>query len=132
MSGAHTSEKRWYRNQNVNGNDSIADRVQSISKTVLVALLEGEEAYQEMLELNAFAGGTTQLLADQLFFEKWSVREPDPVGDPGVFETEANAAELAMVTDATAAVTSIHELYLALTNTAIAQENRIADLRRMS
>lgn len=132
MAGAHTSEKRWYRNQNPQGNESIADQVQRISKNVLTALQEGEQAFEEMLELNAFAGGTTQLLADQLFLEKWTGRESDPEGSPGVFDTEANALEVSMVADATAAVTSIHELYQAMTNTAVAQEDRIADLRRMS
>jgi len=132
MSGAHTSEKRWYNNMNPNGNDSVADRVQSISLNLLRALNEGEEAYQEMQEMMAFAGGTPQLLADQLFKENWEQREDDPVNFPGVFDTEANATELAMVNDAIAAVTSIHELYQALTNQVVAQEDRLADLRRMS
>jgi len=132
MSGAHTSEKRWYRNTNPNGNESVADRVQSIAKNLLVALNEGEESFQEMQELMAFAGGTPQLLADQLFKEIWENRESDPEGAPGVFDTAANATELAMVNDAVAAVTSIHELYQALTNQVVAQEDRLADLRRMS
>ena len=132
MSGAHTSEKRWYRNMNPNGNESVADRVQSIALNLLGALNDGEEGYQEMQEMMAFAGGTPQLLADQLFKEVWENRESDPQGAPGVFDTQANAAELAMVNDAIAAVTSIHELYQALTNQVVAQEDRLADLRRMS
>lgn len=213
MSGAHTREKRWYRNQNPDGNEGVADRVQAMSKNILVALLEGEEAYQEMLELFDYVGGTPQLVADQLFKEKWQARSTPGVqavitvdvaagivsnptvteggsgfnngtgfvltlvltagggdGDaevtydvvagvvtnptvtvagtgyndgsdivvqeiptPGVvFETEANADELAVINDMSAAITSIHELYQALTNTAVGQENRIADLRRMS
>ena len=132
MSGAHTSEKRWYRNTNPNGNESVADKVQAISQNLLNALNQGEEAFQEMNEMMAFAGGTPQLLADQLFREIWTVREEDPVNFPGVFDTEANAVELGMVTDAVAAVTSIHELYQALTNVAVSQEDRQADLRRMS
>lgn len=132
MSGAHTSEKRWYNNTNPNGNDSVADRVQAISLNVLRALNEGEEAFQEMQEMMTFAGGTAQLLANQLFKEIWEVREDDPVNFPGVFDTEANAIELAMVSDAIAAVTSIHELHQALNNTVVAQEDRLADLRRMS
>ena len=47
-------------------------------------------------------------------------------------ETEANATELGMVVDAKAAVTSIHELYQALTNQTVSQEDRISALRRMS
>jgi len=122
MSGGHTSEKRWYRNQNPNGNEGVADRVQAMSKNVVLALLEGEEAYQEMLELFDFAGGTTQLVADQLFLERWTERA----------EANANAEELAMTTDMAAAITSIHELYEAMTNVVVVQEDRIADLRRMS
>ena len=132
MSGAHTSEKRWYRNSNPNGNESVSDKVQAISQNLLNALNQGEEAFQEMNEMMAFAGGTAQLLADQLFTEQWTDRESDPVGNPGVFDTEANAKELGMTTDAIAAVTSIHELYQALTNVAVSQEDRQADLRRMS
>lgn len=132
MSGAHTSEKRWYRNQNPEGNESVATQVQAISKNILSALNEGEEAFQEMNEMNTFAGGTPQLLADQLFLEKWTGRESDPVGAPGVLDTQANATELGMVTDAIAAVTSVHELYQALTNVLVTQQDRLADLRRMS
>ena len=47
-------------------------------------------------------------------------------------ETEANATELGMVVDAKAAVTSIHELYQALTNQTVSQEDRMSALRRMS
>lgn len=132
MAGAHTSEKRWYRNQNPEGNESVAEQVQAISKNVLAALVDGEEAFDEMQELMTFAGGTSQLLANQLFLERWSGRESDPVGAPGVIDTEANATELGMVTDAVAAVTAIHELYQAMTNVVVAQEDRKAQLRRMS
>jgi hypothetical protein len=214
MSGAHTSEKRWYQDQNPNGNAGLSLRVQQISQKVLEALLDGEEAYKEMLELVAFINGTDQDLADQLFLEKWQARgvageqaviEVDvtsgevsnpvittagtgysdgtgysvvlaasagggdglatliynviggavtsvivsvagstyddgtgivvtemPLPQNQVPETEANATELNMVVDAKAAVTSIHELYQALTNQTVAQEDRIAALRRMS
>lgn len=128
MSGAHTSEKRWYRNQNPNGNMSVADKVQDAGGNVISALEAAESMYGEMQELFAFAGGTMQLLADQLFKEKWSVRETAP----DVFETEASATELAMTQDAFDAVTAMHELYQAMTNTVVAQEDRLAQLRRMS
>jgi len=51
---------------------------------------------------------------------------------PPVFETAANAEELGKTTDMAAAITSIHELYEAMTNVAVLQEDRIAALRRMS
>jgi len=214
MAGGHTSEKRWYENQNPNGNEGVAPRVQAMSQNVLAALLEGEEAYQEMLELFDFAGGTTQDVADQLFFEFWSTRSTpgvqavitvdvaagvvsnpivivagtnyvdgtgfvlrlfitaghggtgnaemtydvvsgavtnavvtiggsgyndgtnivvaDTPAAPPVFETQANAEELAKTTDMAASITSIHELFEALTNVVVTQKDRQADLRRMS
>ena len=85
-----------------------------------------------MLELYQFAGGTTQLLADQLFYEDWVNRESDPIGNPGVLDTEANATELAMAQDLVDAITAAHELYQAADNQTIAQEDRLAQLRRMS
>lgn len=131
MSGAHTSEKRWYRNQNPNGNQSVADEVQSATLNVRSALDAAEVMFGEMQELFTFAGGTIQLLADQLFFEKWSTRLVDPQV-PDVFETQANAVELGMTQDAFDAVTAMHELYQAMTNVVVAQEDRLAQLRRMS
>lgn len=131
MSGAHTSEKRWYRNQNPNGNSSVADEVQTASLTVRGALEQAEVMFGEMQELFTFAGGTMQLLADQLFYEKWSTRLADPQV-PDVYETQANAAELGMTQDAFDAVTAMHELYQAMTNVVVAQEDRLAQLRRMS
>jgi hypothetical protein len=213
MAGAHTSEKRWYRNQNPTGNVSIADQVQDSAVNVIHGLNAAESMFGEMQELFAFAGSTMQGLADQLFYEKWSVRSSPGVqavltvdvvagavtaaaisvagtsyvdgtgytialtgtaggGDgaavlsydvvagvvtniavdapgttytngagqpvtetpaPGnVFETEANASELGMAQDAFDAVTAMHELYQAMTNVVVAQEDRLAQLRRMS
>jgi len=132
MAGAHTSEKRWYANQNPTGNLSIADAVQAAGQNVISSLEAAESMFGEMQELFSFNGSTMQGLADQLFREKWSIREPDPVGAPGVFETQANATELAMTQDAFDAVTAMHELYGAMTNVVVAQEDRLAQLRRMS
>jgi hypothetical protein len=131
MAGAHTSEKRWYRNQNINGNDSIADMVQVAAVNVIKALENAESMFGEMQELFAYTGGTMQGLADQLFKEKWSARLVDPQV-PDVYETQANATELGMTQDAFDAVTAMHELYQAMNNVAIAQEDRLAQLRRMS
>ena len=209
MTGAHTSEKRWYQSQNPNGNDSVADAVQVAAKDVIAALEAAESMYGEMQELYSYAGGTMQGLADQLFKEKWEARTqagvqaeltfnvtagavtavtiveagtgyPDGLGytlpvlggnadavisydvangsltnaavdtagtgytdgdnqvmtnepAPGeVPETQANAIELVMTQDAFDAVTAMHELYQAMTNNVVAQEDRLAQLRRMS
>jgi len=78
MSEGHTSGMRWFTNQTPQGNEGVAPRVQVMSRGVLDALLAGEEAYQEMLELFDFTGGTTQDVADQLFQEFWKARStPD-------------------------------------------------------
>ena len=55
--------------------------------------------------------------------------EPAPGQVP---ETQANAVELTMTQDAFDAVTAMHELHQALTNNVVAQEDRLAQLRRMS
>jgi hypothetical protein len=41
---------------------------------MVTALDDGKAAFNELQELYTFAGGTVQLLADQLFLEDWSVR----------------------------------------------------------
>jgi hypothetical protein len=79
----HTSEKRWRNNQNQTfQNIGVSDQASAIVKGVLAALTVSEAAYAEMQEMYAFAGGTVQDLADQLFKEDWEVR-----GAPGVNAT---------------------------------------------
>ena len=209
MAGAHTSEKRWYRDQNPNGNDSIADQVQEHARIVIHELNRAEAMFAEMQELYTYCGSTMQGLADQLFKEKWEARTEAGVNavvtvdvSGGVItgaaittagtgytdgtgytltvaggnadgvisydvvsgsvtnvavdtagtgytdglgqtvtnfpvagqvpETQANATELAMTQDAFDAVTAMHDLYQAMTNVAVPQEDRLAQLRRMS
>jgi hypothetical protein len=128
----HTSEKRWRNNQNNDSGTGVSILVNAAVETVINGLTDAETMYQDLLELYAYVGNTAQLLADQLFFENWSVRESDPIGNPGVLDTEANAAEVAKATDLINAVTAMHELYQAANNVAVAQEDRFAQLRRMS
>ena len=47
-------------------------------------------------------------------------------------QTSANAAELAKAQDAFDAITALHELYQAADNVLVAQEDRLAQLRRMT
>jgi len=54
-----------------------------------------------------------------------------PLAGP-VSETTANADEVAKTQAAFDAVTALHELYQAATNVAVTQEDRLAQLRRMS
>ena len=128
----HTSEKRWRSNQTNDSGTGVSILVRDSAETVISALSQAEIQYQDLLELYAFVGSTSQLLADQLFYENWSVRESDPIGNPGVLDTEANAAEVSKATDLINAVTAMHELYEAANNVVVAQEDRFAQLRRMS
>lgn len=126
----HTSEKRW--DKNAFGDVGVGEVVKNAAKQMLFAMSGGEEAYQELLELWAYAGGTDQLVADQLFFDVWSVRVSDPTGNPGVLDIEANAIEVTMVADAKASMLAVHQLYEAMTNVVVTQSDRIATLRRMT
>ena len=129
---SHTSEKRWRSNQ-YSGQSStgVSELVTNICTEMLQVLTTAEAAYREMQELYSYAGGTVQLLADQLFFEDWSTRLADPQV-PDVYETQANAAEVAKATDLFNAVTALYELHQAADNVAVTQEDRYAQLRRMS
>lgn len=127
----HTSEKRWRRNQNpLSGNTGVSEEVSQAAESIISVLTSGEEHYQNLIELYTYVGSTAQLLADQLFYEDWSVREETT--SPFNLETQANAEEVAKTQDAIDAMTSIHELYQAATNVVVTQKDRIADLRRMS
>lgn len=106
--------------------------VAQASLSTLQSLNSAEEIYQELFEVFTYVGATDQLLADQFFFEKWFEREADPVGSPGVFDTQANATEVALVTDLKSAIVALHELYQALNNIAISQSDRATELRRLS
>ena len=47
-------------------------------------------------------------------------------------ETQANTEEVAKVQDAFDAITALHELYQAASNVVVAQEDRLAQIRRMT
>lgn len=128
----HTSEKRWGNNQTNTSGTGVSVLVSSAAQTVINSLTDAETMYQDLLELYTYAGSTAQLLADQLFYEQWSGRESDPIANPGVLDTQANANEVAMATDLINAVTAMHELYQAATNVVVTQEDRFAQLRRMT
>lgn len=128
----HSSEKRWRSNQTNDSGVGVSELINESCVGVLRGLEDAENKYQDLLELFQYAGGTAQLLANQLFYEDWSVRESDPIGNPGVLDTQANATEVAMVQDAIDAAAAIHELYQAMTNVAVTQADRAAAIRRMS
>lgn len=106
----HSSEKRW---------DDISSIVHNRSKTLLEIIMDGEEEYLDLLEVFQFAGGTNQLLADQLFTD---------INSGGT----ADSVQVAMVGDLSSAMLSVHEMFLAVTNGTVATKDRAADFRRMS
>ncbi len=122
----HTSEKRWDKNKF--GDVGVGEAVKDAATQMLFAMNMSEEIYQDLLELWAFAGGTDQLVADQIFSDIWSVRETIP----GIPDTEANAVEVAQVGDAKATMLALHQLFEAMTNVAVLTSDRIAILRRMT
>jgi len=90
----HTSEKRWRSNQTNSSGTGVSILVNGAAQTVINGLTDAETMYQDLLELYTYVGSTAQLLADQLFYEEWVVRESDPIGNPGVLDTKANATEV--------------------------------------
>ncbi len=126
----HTVEKRW--DQNRFADAGIGQLVRDAAVNTVEHLTSSENLYQDLVELWAFAGGTDQAVANQLFFEIWSTRVSDPIGNPGVLDTEANSVEVAVVSDAKAAMLATHELYEAMTNQVTVTKDRIATLRRMT
>ena len=119
----HTSEKRWRRNQNpVFGNVGVSELVSDLCTQMIAALDNSKTAFNELQELFNFAGGTVQLLADQLFKEDWEDRS----------ETEANTEEVAKTQDLFNAVTALNEMYGAADNQVTTTEDRFSQLRRMS
>jgi len=210
----HTSEKRWRTGQNtVEGNLGVSEQAQAVCQQMVAALDDSKAAFNELSEMYAFAGGTVQLLADQLFKEDWEARSTQgtqavitvdvaggivatpavsvagtgytdgtgftlnlvltagggdgtaelaydvvsgAVTNPSitvagttynngtdivvqetpaagqVFETQANAEELGKAQDLFDAITALNELHGAASNLATTQEDRFAQLRRMS
>ena len=128
----HTSEKRWRSGQTADSGAGVSELVSGACEQMTHALELASSSYNELLELYQYCGGTAQGLADQLFYEDWSVRESDPIGNPGVLDTQANAIEVEKAQAAIDAMAVLNELYQAANNVAVAQSDRMADIRRMS
>jgi hypothetical protein len=128
----HTSEKRWRTGQTQDSGQGVSETVQGAAEQMTHALDLVNDVYTELLELYQYAGGTAQGLADQLFYEDWSVRESDPIGNPGVLDTQANALEVEKAQAAIDAMTAMYEIYQAANNVAVTQADRMPDIRRMS
>jgi hypothetical protein len=128
----HTSEKRWRSNQTQDSGQGVSETVMGAAQQMTHALDLTNEVYTELLELYQYCGSTAQGLADQLFYEDWSVRESDPIGNPGVLDTQANALEVEKAQAAIDAMTAMNEIYQAANNVAVTQSDRMPAIRRMS
>lgn len=120
---SHSSEKRW-KNKTVDGikMEGISEIASQISNSLIDSLNFVEAKYLELQELYNYAGGTITDLANLLFKEEIADRN----------ESVANTEEIAKTTDLFNAVTAAHEIYQAANNVAVTQEDRLAELRRMS
>ena len=127
----HTSEKRWRSGQTQDAGQGVSEMVQGAAEQMTHALDLVDDVYLELIELYQYCGGTAQLLANQLFYEDWSVRESDPVGNPGVLDTQANAIEVEKAQAAIDAMAALHEIYDAANNVAVTQADRMPAISRM-
>lgn len=120
---AHTIEKRWSNVRMPDGSvrTGVNESVGQSAENVLRALSQAEELYQQLTEMVAFAGPGMQAVADQLFKEEIAARN----------DVQASAEEVAMVQDAAAAATALHNLYQCMTGGTVAADDRAAKLRRM-
>jgi hypothetical protein len=105
----HSSEVRW---------DQAVQQVGDAAFGLLTSLQASEAIYQELLEVYNYAGGTDQLAANLLFN-----------GDVTVV---AVASDVSKLTDLKSAIQAMHDLWLALDNTALVAEDRGSALRRVS
>lgn len=120
--GTYTGELRWNSDVVTAGDAGVGAQVSGLVGGLKSTLIQGEDLYQELLELHTFAGGTDQLLADQLFAEQIALRS----------ESQANTEEVAKTAAAIAAMLAAHQLYEAADNQVVAQSDRLATFRRMS
>lgn len=91
MSNKHTSELRW---------SEVGIEVSSQASTVKHALIQGEEIYQELLELYQYAGGSAQGLADQLFKEIWESRSTPGTQAEMTFDVVSGAVTVVTIVQA--------------------------------
>ena len=131
MSG-HTSQKRWRKNQTPTCGQGFSEQVTELSRVLIDVLYKAEQLGLELEEMQDYLGdASSNALADQLFYEDWSVRESDPLANPGVFDECANEEEVAMVNDAIAAIQAAKEIF-DFANEKTKNKSRIAKLRRMA
>jgi len=131
----HTSEKRWRKNQTQTSGKGLSEEVTELSQLFLDVLYRAEKIGFELDELIDYADpkkkNTVQAIANQLFYEDWSARETDPIGNPGILDDEANEQEVSKVADAIAAIQAAKEIF-EFANSAEDGKSRISKMRRMA
>lgn len=131
----HTSEKRWRKNQTQTSGKGISEEVTELSQQLLDILYRAEKLGLELDELTDYVDPKSkdiaQDTANQLFYEDWSVRESDPLGNPGVLDEFANSEEVSKVSDAIAAVNAAKEIF-EFANEVSNGKTRITKMRRMA
>ena len=125
----HTSETRWQKTRDGQG---LNNQVSELSLMMLDVLYKAEKLGLELEELINYAGGTDaiQSVADQLFYEDWTTRESDPIGNPGVLDAGANDGECQKVSDAIDAINAARDIF-DYANKATKGKSKISTLRRM-
>ena len=111
---AHSSEMRWELAQSL---------VSAAAEAVLSNLNEAEQIYLDLLEIYPYTGNSHQLMADLLFADVIAAEQRAPA--------EANAFEVAKVTDLKNCIQALHQLHQALNNEVTTQADRATVLRRM-
>lgn len=106
---SHTSSKRWPQSEMLIG---------QLALNMVNSLNEGEEAYQQFIEVYQYAGGTDQGMADLLF------KDENQGGT-------ASPEQVAIIADARESMQGIHDLYVAATGNDITPSNIFDALRRM-
>ncbi len=128
----HTSEKRWRRNQTQTSGRGFSEEVTELCTAMLDVLYKAEQIGLELEEMQDYLeDDSAQALADQLFRDEWSRRESDPMSNPGIFDTQANEAETAMVSDAMVAVQVAKEIF-EFADKKEKNKSRISKMRRMA
>jgi len=128
----HTSEQRWRKNQGGNGGQGLNDQVAGLAAQLLDVLYKAEKLGLELEELIDYACGADAIrsVANQLFYEDWSVRETDPIGNPGILDEEANDFECQKLSDAIDAINAARDIF-EFANKATKGKSKISTLRRM-
>ena len=131
---SHTSEQRWRRNQGKDGGTGLNTQVADLSLAMIDVLYRAEKLSLELEELVDYTKvddkDSIQLIADQLFYEDWSARESDPIGNPGVLDEGANDIERQKVSDAVAAIEAARDIF-EYARTSTKGKSKISTLRRM-